>query len=79
MRVAAIVPGRESYNTQVNLNDWIMCVNDLEVRWDNLDSILSAVTSPKQVSRCCEVTIISISSVLNNTTNTKLKNELIKT
>ena len=79
MRVAAIVPGRESYNTQVNLNDWIMCVNDLEVRWDNIDSILSAVTSPKQVSCCCEVTRISTSQIINNTTNTKLKNELIKT
>ena len=47
--MAAVLPGTESYKSRVNLNDWLMRVNDLEVSWDNLDSILSAVTTPKQV------------------------------
>ncbi len=30
--------------------DWLMCLNDLEVNLDNLDNILSAITTPITVS-----------------------------
>ncbi len=29
--------------------DWLMSINDLEVTFDNFDSILSAISVPKQV------------------------------
>ncbi|XP_067948810.1 protein inturned-like [Watersipora subatra] len=49
VRVAALIPGTEAFRSRINLNDWLMCINDLEVTWDTLDSILSAITYPKQV------------------------------
>ncbi|CAH1778014.1 unnamed protein product [Owenia fusiformis] len=48
--VQGLVPGGEAMRSgQIKIGDWLMYVNDLEVNWHNVDSILSAITSPKQV------------------------------
>lgn len=35
---------------EIRAGEWLIGINDLDLTWNNMDSLLSAISTPKQVS-----------------------------
>ena len=47
--VQGLLPGGEAMRCGIKIGEWLMAVNEAEVDFDNIDTLLAGVTTPQQV------------------------------